>query len=70
MEKLVQLTRIVIGLRVLDDRPIFSGIVRCQESGGFFCKHRQTEESKTKVYILVFEIFTNSFFKNYTAIAM
>ena len=69
-EKLVKLTCIVIGLKVLDNGAIFSGIVRRQTSDSFVCKHRRTEESKTKVYIFVFEIFTNSFYKSYTAIAM
>ena len=62
-EKLVQLTCIVIGLEVLDDGPIFSGIARRQERGSFICKHRRTKEEKMKVYIFVDKIFTNSFLK-------
>ena len=40
---------------------IFSGIVRRQD---------RTEETKKKVYIFVYKIFTNSFFKSYTEFAM
>ena len=70
MKKFVQLTYIAIGLEVLDDGPIVFGKARRQERGGFICKHRRTEEMKTKVYIFVYKIFTNSFFKSYTAIAL
>ena len=70
MEKFVQLTCIVIGLEVLDDGPIFSGIDLYQERGGIICKHRRTEEAKTKVCIFVYKIFTNSIFKIYKAIEM
>ena len=59
-----------IGLEVLDDGPIFSGIVHCQERGSIICKHRRTEEAKTKVYIFVYKAITNSIFKIYTAIEM
>ena len=70
MKKFVMLTCIVIGLKVLDDGPLFFGIAHCQERGNIVCKHRRTEETKTKVYIFVYKIFTNSIFKSYAAIAM
>ena len=70
MKKFVMLTCIVIGLKVLDDGPLFFGIAHCQERGSIVCKHRRTEEAKTKVYIFVYKIFTNSIFKSYTTIAM
>ena len=70
MKKFVMLTYIVIGLKVLDDGPLFFGIARCQERCSIVCKHRRTEEAKTKVYIFVYKIFTNSIFKSYAAIAM
>ena len=70
MKKLVQLTCIVIGLEFLDNGPMFFGIARFKETGSIVCKHRQSEEAKTKVYIFVYKIFTNSIFKSYTAIAM
>ena len=66
MKKFVQLTCIAIGLKVLDDKPTFSYIAHRQEIGGFVCKHIGRKEAKTKLYIFVYEIFTNS----YTAIAM
>ena len=62
-KKFVQLTYIVIGLEVLDDG-LFSGIAHRQEQGSFVCKHRQTEDMKTKVYSFVYKIFINSFFKS------
>ena len=68
-EKFAQLTCIIIGLEVLGDGAIFSGIARRQERCSFVFRHRRTEESKTKLYIFVYKIFTNSFFKSYTAIA-
>ena len=70
MKKFVQLTCIAISVEVLDDGPIFSGIARCQERGSIICKHRRIVEAKTKVYIFVYKIFTNSFLKIYTAIEM
>ena len=60
MKKFIQLNCIVIGLEVLDDAPIFFGIVRCQERGNIVCKNRRTKEAKTKVYILFYKIFINS----------
>ena len=70
MKKFVMLTCIVIGLKALDDGPLFFGIARCQERGSIACKHRGTEEAKTKIYFFVYKIFTNSIFKSYAAIAM
>ena len=70
MKKFVMQTCIVIGLNVLDDGPLFFGITCCQERGSIVCKHRRTEEEKTKMYIFVYKIFTNSIFKSYAAIAM
>ena len=69
MKKFAQVTCMVINWEVLYDGPIFLGIARCQEKGSIFCKHRRTEEAKTKVYISVYKIFTNSFLKIYAAIA-
>ena len=66
MKKFVMLTFIVIGLKVLDDVPLFFGIAHCQERGSIVCKHRRTEE----LYIFVYKIFTNRIFKSYAAIAM
>ena len=70
MKKIVQLTCTVIGLEFLEDGSIFSVKARRQERGSFVCKHRRTDDARTKVCILVYEIFTNSFFKSYTVIAM
>ena len=70
MKKFVMLTCIVTGLKVLDDGPLFFGLTRYQERGSIVCKHRRTEEAKTKVHIFVYKIFTNSIFKSYAAIAM
>ena len=70
MKKFVQLTCIVIGWKVLDDAPLFFGMARCQERGSIVCKHRWTEDAKTKVYIFVYKVFANSIFKSYTAIAI
>ena len=70
MKKFVQLNCIVIGLKVLDDGPIFFGIVCRQERGGFICKYRWKEDAKTKVYKSVYKIFTNSVFKSYRAIVI
>ena len=69
MKKFAQVTCMVINWEVLYDGPIFLGIARCQEKGSIFCKHRRTEEAKTKVHISVYKIFTNSALKSYTAIA-
>ena len=57
-----------IGLKVLNDGPIFSARARCQERGSFVYKHRWMGEAKTKVYIFIYKTFTNIFFKSYTAI--
>ena len=65
MKKFAQLNCIII-----DDGPIISGIAHSQDRSSFVCKHRRTEEVKTKTYIFVYKVFTNSFFKSYTAIAM
>ena len=62
MKKFLQLTYIIIGLEFLDSWSIFSGIARRQERDSFVCKHRQTEEAKTKVFIFVYEIFRSNFF--------
>ena len=70
MKNFGQLICIVISLEVLEDGSIFSSIARCQKRGSFVCKRRRTEAAKTKVYIFVYEIFTNKFFKNYTVIVM
>ena len=48
MKKFVMLTCIVIGLKVLDDGPLFFGIARYQERGSIVCKHRRTEEGKNE----------------------
>ena len=69
MKKFAQVTCMVINLEVLYDGPIFLGIARCQGKGSIFCKHRRTEEAKTKVHIFVYKIFTNSALNSYTAIA-
>ena len=66
MKKFIKVTYIVIGLEVLDDGPIFSGIVRRKKRCNCVCKYRQTEEIKTRAYIFVYKIFTNSSFKSYT----
>ena len=60
MKTFVQLTYIAIGLEVLDDGPVFSGITLRQERGSSVCKHRWTEEAKRKVCIFIYNIFTNS----------
>ena len=70
MKKFVMLTCVVNGLKVLDDEQLFFGIAHCQERGSIVCTHRRTEEAKTKVYIFVYKIFTNSIFKSYAAIVM
>ena len=70
MKKFVILTCIVIGLKVFDDGPLFLGLARYQERGSIVCKHRRTEEAKTKLYIFAYKIFTNNIFKSYAAIAM
>ena len=70
MKKFVQLTCTVIGLEFLVDGPIFFGIARCQKRGSIVCKDRRIDGAKTKIYIFVYKIFTNSIFKSYTAIAM
>ena len=57
------------GLRV-NEGPIFSVIASRQERGSFVYKQRQTGEAKTKAYIFVYKIFTNSFLKSNMAIAM
>ena len=49
MKNFVQLTRISTGLEVLDDGPIFFGLTSHKKRGSFVCKHRRTEEAKTKV---------------------
>ena len=54
-------------LKLLDEGRIFSGIVPCQERGSFVCKHRQTEEAKTIIYIFFYK---TSFFESYTATAI
>ena len=63
MKKFLQLTYILIGLQVLDDGTIFSCLVCFQERVGLLCKHRRTEETKTKVNIFVYKIFTKIFLK-------
>ena len=70
MKKFAQLTCTVIGSEALDDEPMFSGIAHSQERWSFACKQRQTEDTKTKVFIFVYKIFTSSFFKRYTTISM
>ena len=70
MKKFAQPTCIVTGSEVLDDGLMFSATARSQERWNCVCTHRQTEEAKTKIYIFVYKIFTNSFFKRYAAIAM
>ena len=70
MKNFAQLICIVISLEVLEDGSIFSSIARCQKRSSFACKRRRTEAAKTKVYIFVYEIFTNKFFKSYTVIVM
>ena len=70
MKKFLLLTCIVLDLEILNDGSIFAGIVRRQERGNIVCKHRRTEEAKTKLYIFAYKIFTNSFFKRYTIITM
>ena len=70
MKKFVMLTCIATGLKVLDEGLLIFGKAHCQEKGSIVCKHRRTEEAKTKVYIFVYKIFTNSIFKSYAAIAM
>ena len=66
MKKFMKVTYIVIGLEVLDDGQIFSCIARRKKRYNCVCKYRQTEETKTKTYIFVYKIFTNSSFKSYT----
>ena len=70
MKKFVQPTCIIIGSEVLYNGPIISGIAHSQERCSFVCTHRQTKETKAKIYIFVYKIYTNNFFKRYTAIAM
>ena len=57
------LNYIVIGLEVLDDGEILSSIAPRQEKGSFVCKHRRTEESKTKVCILFIKYLQTAFLK-------
>ena len=52
-EKVLTTDCIVIVLKFLDERPIFSGTVPRQERGSFVCKHRQTEEAKAIVHIFL-----------------
>ena len=40
-----------------------SNITLREETSSFVCKHRRTEEAKTKAYIFVYKIFAKSFFK-------
>ena len=70
MKKFLLLTCIVLDLEILNDGSIFAGIVCRQERGNIVCKHRRTEEAKTKLYIFAYKIFTKSFFKRYTIITM
>ena len=58
----------IIGLEILSDRTIFSA--HHQVQGSFDSKHRQAGEVKTKEYIFIFKIFTNSYFQSYTAISI
>ena len=57
-------TELQLTLKLLDEGRIFSGIVPRQERGSFVCKHRQTEEAKTTIYIFFYK---TSFFESYTA---
>ena len=63
MKKFVQLAYIVIGLEVLDDGAIFSGIIRRQEKGSFVCKHRWREKVKQKYALLFIKSFKQLFKK-------
>ena len=67
MKKFVQLTCVVIYLKVLDGGSIFFGIAHCQERGSSVWRRK---EENTKVYIFAYKIFANSFFKIYIATAM
>ena len=57
-------------MEVLDNKPKVCGITRCQERRSYIAKHKQTREAKTKIYLSIYELFTNRYLKSYIAIAM
>ena len=63
MKKFVMLTCIVIGLKVLDDGPLFFGIARCQERVALFVNIDEQKKRKRKYTSLFIKYLQTAFLK-------
>ena len=63
MKKFVMLTCIVIGLKVLDDGPLFFGIAHCQERGVLFVNIDEQKKQKRKYTSLFKKYLQTAFLK-------